>query len=180
MYMNRSKLLYSSLLFTAFWAFTAPEGHSQSATKASASNAREGSRNIKLASIRHIVVIYQENLSFDNLYVGWEGVNGRANADSAHTIQVGQAGAPYTCLLQNDFSLTSPPLSADCVDSTTATTFASHFANSPFQIDTFIPTTTRTCPAPSAGTNALPPSPDNLPGGCTRDLVHRFYQEQYQ
>jgi len=180
MYMNRSKLLYSSILLTAFWALTAPAGHSQSARKTTASNSPEDSRNSKLASIRHIVVIYQENHSFDNLYGGWEGVNGRANADSARTIQVGQAGAPYTCLLQNDFSLTSPPLSADCVDSTTAATFGSHFANSPFQIDTFIPTTTRTCPAPSAGTNALPPSPDNLPGGCTRDLVHRFYQEQYQ
>src|SRR5437867_10352593 len=134
----------------------------------------------KLDKINHIVVIYEENHSFDNLYGGWEGVNGRANADSAHTIQVGQASAPYTCLLQNDFSLTSPPLLADCVDSTTATTFGSHFTNSPFQIDTFIPTTTRTCPQPSQGTNALPPSPNNLPGGCTRDLVHRFYQEQYQ
>src|SRR5262249_47022145 len=30
------------------------------------------------------------------------------------------------------------------------------------------------------GTNALPPNPNNLAGGCTRDLVHRFYQEQYQ
>src|SRR5437870_11594297 len=82
---------------------------------------------IALSRINHIVVIYQENHSFDNLYGGWEGVNGRADADSAHTIQVGQTGAPYTCLLQNDFSLTSPPLSPDCVDSTTAATFGSHF-----------------------------------------------------
>src|SRR5215471_7255907 len=62
-----------------------------------------------LAKIRYIVVIYQENHSFDNLYGGWEGVNGRANAGPAHTIQVGQGGAAYTCLLQNDLSLTSPP-----------------------------------------------------------------------
>src|SRR5256885_14260651 len=161
MYMNRSKLLYSTLLFTAIWALTAPAGHSQSMTTTSVSSSGERSHNGKLKDIRHIVVIYQENHSFDNLYGGWEGVNGRANADSAYTIQVGQAGAPYTCLLQNDFSLTSPPLSSDCVDSTTAATFGSHFTNSPFQIDSFIPATTRTCPAPSAGTNALPPSPDN-------------------
>src|SRR6059036_2849010 len=134
----------------------------------------------KLRGVQHIVVIYEENHSFDNLYGGWEGVNGRANADPNHTTQIGQAGTPYTCLLQNDFSLTSPPLSADCVDTTTGATFGSHFANSPFQIDTFIPPSTQTCPKPSQGTSALPPSPNNLPGGCTRDLVHRFYQEQYQ
>jgi phospholipase C len=28
--------------------------------------------------------------------------------------------------------------------------------------------------------NGLLPSPSNLPGGCTCDIVHRFYQEQYQ
>ncbi len=172
--MIHSKFLGTTVVFAVVLAVTAPMGRSQSLT------ATGGSRNSKLGNIQHIVVIYQENHSFDNLYGGWEGVNGRANADSAHTIQVGQAGAPYTCLLQNDFSLTSPPLSADCLDSTTAATFGSHFPNSPFQIDTFIPTTTRTCPQPSQGTNALPPSPNNLPGGCTRDLVHRFYQEQYQ
>src|SRR6266446_2338669 len=110
-----------------------------------------------LAKINHVVVIYQENHSFDNLYGAWEGVNGRANADSTHTIQVGQAGTRYTCLLQNDFSLTSPPLPSDCLDATTATMFASHFTNAPFQIDAYIPVTTQTCPKPEAGTNALPP-----------------------
>ena len=60
----------------------------------------------KLASIQHIVVVYQENHSFDNLYGKWEGVNGLANADSAHTRQTSQGGVPYNCLLQNDFSLT--------------------------------------------------------------------------
>src|SRR6185295_1321090 len=60
----------------------------------------------------HIVVIYEENHSFDNLYGGWEGANGRADADAAHSTQVNQAGTPYTCLLQNDVNLTSPdPLS---------------------------------------------------------------------
>jgi phospholipase C len=142
--------------------------------------ADSGVRKTPLAKIRHIVVIYQENHSFDNLYGGWEGVNGRANADSAHTSQVGQAGVAYDCLLQNDFSLTSPPLKADCVDATTSTGFTSHFPNAPFQIDAYIPVTAQTCPRPDQGTSALPPGPDNLPGGCTRDLVHRFYQEQYQ
>ena len=30
----------------------------------------------KLDKVKHIVVIYEENHSFDNLYGGWEGVNG--------------------------------------------------------------------------------------------------------
>src|SRR5215813_5308139 len=163
-----------------FWAALASPGRSQSLAATTGPDANDSSRNGTLPKIQHIVVIYQENHSFDNLYGGWEGVNGRANADSAHTIQVGQAGTPYACLLQNDFSLTSPPLPADCLDATTATMFASHLTNTPFQIDTYIPATAQTCPKPSAGTNALPASPDNLAGGCTRDLVHRFYQEQYQ
>src|SRR5207245_1300598 len=68
-----------------------------------------GGGNDRLSRINHIVVIYEENHSFDNLYGGWEGVNGLANADAAHTTQLGQAGAQYTCLLQDDVNLTSPP-----------------------------------------------------------------------
>jgi acid phosphatase len=136
-----------------------------------------------LRKINHIVVIYEENHSFDNLYGGWEGVNGRANADAAHTTQVGQAvpHVAYQCLLQNDVNLTSPPLSVTCTDTTTATTFTSHFVNAPFSIEQYIPKDARTCPQPGVFVpNGLPPSPTNLPGGCTKDIVHRFYQEQYQ
>src|SRR4029077_1648868 len=178
--MTGSKFVYATTVFAAVLAVLVGTGRSQSVTETGASEAAGRSRMGNLAKIRHIVVIYQENHSFDNLYGGWEGVDGRANADSAHTIQVGQAGIPYTCLLQNDFSLTSPPLSPDCSDETAAMPFTSHFTNAPFQIDTYIPRTTQTCPKPTTGTSALPPGPDNLPGGCTRDLVHRFYQEQYQ
>ena len=146
-----------------------------------ASGATAGGGPDQLAKIRHIVVIYEENHSFDNLYGGWEGVNGRANADAAHTTQVGQAGVPYTCLLQNDVNLTSPPLSATCSDTTTATPFISHFGNAPFDIGAYIPASARTCPQPGVfAPFGLLPSPSNLPGGCTRDIVHRFYQEQYQ
>ena len=42
--------------------------------------------------ISHVVVIYEENHSFDNLYGGWEGVDGLKDADAAHTTQVGQNG----------------------------------------------------------------------------------------
>ena len=122
-----------------------------------------------LGKVGHIVVIYEENHSFDNLYGGWEGVNGLSSADAPHTTQVNQAGAPFGCLKQNDANLTSPPLSVTCTDA--ANGISSHFPNAPFQIDDFIPATANTCPN---GT------PGGAPGGCTRDLVHRYYQEQYQ
>ena len=59
----------------------------------------------ELKKINHIVVIYEENHSFDNLYGGWEGVNGLANADAAHTTQVNEAGNAYACLKQDDVNL---------------------------------------------------------------------------
>jgi acid phosphatase len=133
-----------------------------------------------LRKVDHFVVIYEENHSFDNLYGGWERVNGLRDADAAHTRQVNQAGAPYDCLLQNDVNLTSPPLSVECENAEPA--FKSHFHNAPFTIDDYIAPEDKTCPAPGvfAPNGVLKDSPGALPGGCTRDLVHRFYQEQYQ
>ncbi|HEY6695042.1 MAG TPA: acid phosphatase [Solirubrobacteraceae bacterium] len=131
-----------------------------------------------LKKIDHFVVIYQENHSFDNLYGGWEGVDGVASADRAHTAQINQAGAEYQCLLQNDVNLTSPPLSATCTN--TAPAFTSHFTNAPFRIDDYIAPEDTTCPAPGVFAANGVPKGTGLPGGCTRDLVHRFYQEQYQ
>ncbi len=123
-----------------------------------------------LNDINHIVVIYEENHSFDNLYGGWEGVNGRASADPAHTTQMAQNATPYTCLLQNDVNLTSPPLPAGC-----------NFPNKPFGIEHYIPSTARTCPQPGVFyLHGSLPNAANLPGGCTEDIVHRYYQELYQ
>ncbi len=136
----------------------------------------------RLNKINHIVVIYEENHSFDNLYGGWEGVNGLANADAAHTTQFPQSGRAYTCLLQDDVNLTVPPLQGACTSTSPA--FTSQFANAPFTIDTYIKPTDNTCPPtlqafnfPNGVKNG---NPVGLPGGCTRDIVHRFYQEQYQ
>jgi phospholipase C len=135
----------------------------------------------KLAQIKHVVVIYEENHSFDNLYGGWEGVHGLSQASAAQKTQINQAGTPYTCLLQNDVNLAAE--SPTCTDSTTGTTFTSHFTNAPFTIDDFIKPADTTCPP---NPNAAFSSPNGFkkgtgsPGGCTRDLVHRFYHEQYQ
>src|SRR5207253_8455764 len=107
-----------------------------------AGSARPSAKTTPLDKVDHIVVVYEENHSFDNLYGGWEGVNGRSNADAAHTTQVDEAGAAYGCLLQNDVNLTSPPLSVTCTDS--AHGISSHFTNNPFAIDAFLPPDART------------------------------------
>ena len=145
-----------------------------------------------LSGINHIVVIYQENHSFDNLYGGWEGVNGRSNAPAARTLQIKQNGATFNCLMQDDVNLASPPQPADCHDASgnndtsgtlppaTSTSFPSHFGNAPFAIDAFIGPNDTTCPPPGVFAANGVKKGMGLPGGCTRDIVHRFYQEQFQ
>ena len=137
-----------------------------------------------LGDVKHIVVIYEENHSFDNLFGMWPGVNGLSDADYQHTVQVGLDGQPLACLPQNDVNLTSPaPLPTRCTDSSLpAPQQQSAFVNAPFTIDDYIAATDVTCPKPGVfAANGLPKNdPTALPGGCTRDLVHRFYQEQYQ
>ena len=133
-----------------------------------------------LGSINHIVVIYQENHSFDNLYGTWERVNGLSHANAANTSQLNQAGAPFGCLKQNDVNLTSPPQEASCTDTTTGTAFSSAFTNRPFNIDDYVKSTDTTCPPPGVFAANGVPKGSGLAGGCTEDLVHRYYQEQYQ
>ena len=139
---------------------------------ASASSHAQGAGDLQ--RIKHIVVIYEENHSFDNLYGRWEGVNGSANV-----AQVSQSGTPFTCLEQLDVNLAAVP--ANCTDTTTGTSFTSGFANAPFLIDSYIPATATTCPAQYvfAPANGIM-NGSGLAGGCTRDIVHRYYQEQYQ
>src|SRR5206468_9439577 len=102
-------------------------------------------------------------------------------ADAPHTTQSNKAGTPYTCLMQNDVNLA--PLPQTCTDSTTGASFTSHFTNAPFLIDDYLKPSDTTCPP---NPNAAFSSPNGFakgtgsPGGCTRDIVHEFYQEQYQ
>lgn len=135
---------------------------------------------------QHLVVIYEENHSFDNLYGSWgpvrgQAVDGLSHATAAKRTQVAQDGTAYSCLPQNDVNLTSPPLSNTCQDAAHGIS-ASHFTNAPFAIDDYIHPEDRTCPPEGtfAPNGVLKDSPGAEPGGCTRDLVHRFYQEQYQ
>ena len=155
-----------------------------------------------LDGYKKLVVIYEENHSFDNLYglwgkVGRQKINGLSQAD-AGTTQVDQAGAPIGCLLQNDNNLvtttttvtwldgTTHPglLSPECSDTTArGTAFDSHFTSSaPFSINDYIAPADKTCPPKTkfAAFGVEKGDPQGQPGGCTRDIVHRFYQEQYQ
>ncbi len=140
-----------------------------------------------VAGFKHLVVIYEENHSFDNLYGSWgsvggEPVTGLSSAAQINTTQVAQNGDAYGCLLQNDVNLTSPaPLATTCVDSAHGVP-ASTFTNDPFTIDNYIAATARTCPPEGvfAANGVLKNSDGSVAGGCTRDIVHRFYQEQYQ
>ena len=131
-----------------------------------------------LKKINHFVIIYQENHSFCNLYGGWEGVTGRNDADAAHRVQVNQAGAAFGCLHQGDLNLSSPPLPGTCNDPANGITSA--FPNAPFRLDDYLDTADRTCPEPGAKAPNGVLKGQGLPGGCTADLVHRFYQEIYQ
>src|SRR5262249_6640148 len=94
-----------------------------------------------------------------------------------------QGGQTFDCLLQVDVNLTVPPLVATCANQAAhGGAFASAFVNAPFLIDAYIASTDKTCPPPGvfAPNGVLKNSPGALPRGCTRDIVHRFYQEQYQ
>jgi len=133
---------------------------------------------------KHLVVIYEENHSFDNLYGDWgsvagQHVDGLADATKDTLTQRAQDGTPYGCLMQNDVNLTSPPLSSTCHDAAHGIP-DSHFANGPFKIDDTIKPEDTTCPPEGTYAPNGVAKGKGEPGGCTRDLVHRFYQEQYQ
>ena len=52
----------------------------------------------ELDKVKHVVVIYLENHSFDNLYGSFAGANGLSDARAAQIIQVDSMGKPYTFL----------------------------------------------------------------------------------
>src|SRR5579871_2248952 len=109
--------------------------------------------NGKLEQIQNIVVIYAENRSFDVLYGSFPGANGLSHAKG---IQRDRDGSVLKELPPVWNGLTAPGVSPAIPESQTA-----HLANQPFQLDD------------AHGFKA----PLNL---ITRDLWHRFYQNQMQ
>jgi len=103
-----------------------------------------------LEKIQHIVVIYAENRSFDNLYGLFPGANGIANAMPAQYTQVDRDGTPLATL---------PPVwkgKGPDVDPA----FPRNLPNRPFRIDA--------------------PPIDLPLSVLTRDLIHEFYRNQEQ
>jgi phospholipase C len=98
--------------------------------------------------INHIVVIYQENWSFDALYGKFPGANGLDQAGPT-TPQVDKDGTPYETLPQPLNTTFSPPVPDP--------RFPADLPVAPFDVARYV------------GPNQL-----------TGDLLHRFYQEQYQ
>ncbi|MBI3452520.1 MAG: acid phosphatase, partial [Rhodospirillales bacterium] len=83
-----------------------------------------------LDKIEHIVVIYLENRSFDNLYGLFPGANGVANAGSA-AIQVDKDGKPYRTL--------PPPIDTHVRPHAVDPRFPADLPNAPFRIDAYVP-----------------------------------------
>ena len=101
-----------------------------------------------LAKINHIIVVYQENWSFDSLYGRFPGANGFANAGAAIR-QVDKNGQPYAALPQ-PIDTTKSPVGPD-------PRFPANLSVAPFDAAQYV-----------------------KPEDRTGDMVHRFYQEQYQ
>src|SRR5215470_11624541 len=101
--------------------------------------------------VRHVVVIYGENRSFDNLYGNFPGANGIANATPANTRQVDRDGSPLAML---------PP------------TWSGMNAGVPQSATTNLPNATFRIDDPRGFNQGIAVK--------TRDLVHRFYHEQMQ
>jgi len=101
-----------------------------------------------LDSIEHIIVIYSENRSFDNLYGLYPGANGIANATAEQTLQQDRDGKALPTL---------PPVWKGTAPDPA---FPRDLPNKPFRIDA----------APVNLALSVP----------TRDLVHKFYQNQEQ
>jgi acid phosphatase len=110
----------------------------------------------KLTDIKNVVVIFAENRSFDNLYGQFPGANGLKNASAGNIRQLDRNGEPLPELPPIWGGLT--PKGAEPVITQEQT---QHLPNGPFAID---------------GADRF-----NLPLGVpTRDLSHRFYQNQMQ
>src|SRR4029077_12747563 len=83
-----------------------------------------------LANIVSVVVIFEENRSFDNMFGLFPGANGLSAAGEA-AVQVDRDGKPYEQLPPIINSNPNPP----AVD----TRFPAQLPNGPFQIDRYVP-----------------------------------------
>src|SRR5579884_3352610 len=110
----------------------------------------------QLDAIQRVVVIYAENRSFDNLYGRFPGANGLQNVTPERAAQVDRDGSMLKELPPIWGGLTGKGVNPAVTQAETE-----HLPNQPFAIDD--------------------PKGFNLPLGVrTRDLWHRFYENQMQ
>ncbi|HWC17698.1 MAG TPA: acid phosphatase, partial [Terriglobales bacterium] len=118
-----------------------------------------------LHKIKHIVVVYQENWSFDSLYGLFPGANGLHNSSQTSLTQVDRLnGQPLSSEASFNRAYTSGPPTLS---------IPPEALNSSNQIDNRFP----------AGLNTLRPfnlGSFLLPSDKTGDIVHRYWQEQSQ
>jgi len=123
----------------------------------------------ELRPIKHIIVIYQENWSFDSLYGLFPGANGLANASAASLNQTdrfdnplsAQTGKPFD-LVSGSVMLTTPPQPIN--NNVNPAVIDSRFTPG---LNTLLPY------------NVLTNS-TLQPNDKTGDIVHRFWHEQSQ
>lgn len=109
-----------------------------------------------ISSVKNVVVIYAENRSFDNLYGHFPGANGLQNVTAANSQQLDRDGSVLTTLPTIWGGLT-----ATGVTPAITAAMTTNLPNAPFAIDD-----------PKGFNTAL-----NV---TTRDLYHRFYENQMQ
>jgi acid phosphatase len=109
-----------------------------------------------ISSVKNVVVIYAENRSFDNLYGHFPGANGLQNVTAANSRQLDRDGSVLATLPSIWTGLTAKGVTPAISEAMTA-----NLPNAPFAIDD-----------PNGFNTQL-----NV---TTRDLYHRFYENQMQ
>src|SRR5882724_10443462 len=146
-----------SLLTAAVFAGTVPASKAESP----AHETRELDRKLK-QKIQHIIVIYQENWSFDSLYGQFPGVNGLQNAFDTLP-QLDKSSGYSNLLYQTPSPLTGSPPAADPQFPRVSGSLALWSnTNQPLPLIPYDFTK-------YVASNAL-----------TGDIIHRFYHEQLQ
>jgi len=126
----------------------------------------------KIHKIKNIIVVYQENWSFDSLYGLFPGANGLRNSSQTSLAQLDRLnGQPLSGESSFNRAYTSGP---------STLSIPPEALNSSNQIDTRFPPVSLN---PPPGLNTL--RPYNLgtflmPSDKTGDIVHRYWQEQSQ
>jgi acid phosphatase len=115
-----------------------------------------GSTHADLSSVKNVVVIYAENRSFDNLYGNFPGANGMQNVTAQTAKQLDRDGSVLTALPAVWGGLTAKGVTPAITEAMTV-----NMPNAPFAIDD-----------PAGYNTSL--------SVTTRDLYHRFYENQMQ